>query len=311
MLDKLGFSHTQHVKGRASIADLLKSDERCGIYVLHFANGEFYAGQAVDVTRRYVQHRKTHDDIDKIAFKRVPRNKLNDEERTVIWHLEQKGCSLRNVTFTSIPKGESDFDLVMSIEEQERWLNDLDYVEDSGDRLTNPDVRRKYGRRFQRFLKTPHADETLGVLRSYVRVGIPVFRRSELSFWGCSCLPSKDVYSRVNIYWQEVLTAFAFDNNLWFSLHLARSPLEEAFGRSLAPLLERHPSVEHVHHRYKPGGSDQTRVEIPGAESTKAFLADKGILPAIRLFNLRLMKKGPCIYGRYHCMDMADWLVSS
>jgi hypothetical protein len=132
------------VKGRASIADLLKSDERCGIYVLHFANGEFYAGQAVDVTRRYVQHRKTHDDIDKIAFKRVPRNKLNDEERTVIWHLEQKGCSLRNVTFTSIPKGESDFDLVMSIEEQERWLNDLDYVEDSGDRLTNPDVRRKY-----------------------------------------------------------------------------------------------------------------------------------------------------------------------
>jgi hypothetical protein len=63
VLKELGFSRVSHVQGGASIADLFKPHERCGIYVLHFTNGEFYAGQAVDVTRRYVQHRETHKDI--------------------------------------------------------------------------------------------------------------------------------------------------------------------------------------------------------------------------------------------------------
>jgi hypothetical protein len=78
---------------------------------LSFANGEIYAGQALDVTRRYVQHRKVHGDIEKISFRRVAKDKLNNEERALIRTLEQNGHRLRNITFTSIPKGESDFDL--------------------------------------------------------------------------------------------------------------------------------------------------------------------------------------------------------
>ena len=69
LLDSLGFLPTQNVQGRASVADLFKPQKRCGIYILHFANGEFYAGQAVDVTRRYAQHRSTYDDIVKLSFK--------------------------------------------------------------------------------------------------------------------------------------------------------------------------------------------------------------------------------------------------
>jgi hypothetical protein len=83
-LSDLGFTETFAIEGRASIADLFKPNKRCGIYVLHTSNGEHYAGQAIDVTRRYVQHLKTHNDIVKISFKRVPQKKLNQEEQKVI-----------------------------------------------------------------------------------------------------------------------------------------------------------------------------------------------------------------------------------
>src|SRR5215211_1036625 len=239
----MGFSPWRQVHGRASIADFFKPRGRCGIYVLRFSNEEFYVGQAVDVTRRYAQHRKTHIDIEQIAFKQVPSGKLNEEERSLIWHLERQGWSLRNVTFASMPKGESDFDLVMPPEEQERWLDDLGYADEGGQRLIDPELRRRYQRHYQRFLEMPHADEALDILCTYVKVGVPAIRRGEVSFWACSCLPTKDVYSRVNINWQEVFTVFAWQNDLWFSLHLARSPLEKALGNRESSLLKRHPTL--------------------------------------------------------------------
>ncbi len=307
----MGFSPWRQVYGRASIADFFKSRRRCGIYVLRFSNGEYYAGQAVDVTRRYAQHRKTHADIEQMAFKQVPRGKLDEEERSLIWRLERQGWPLRNVTFTSIPKGESDFDLVMPPEEQERWLGDLGYADEGGERLIDPELRRRYRGRFQRFLEMPHAEEALDVLRTYVKVGVPAIRRGEVSFWGCSCLPTNNVYSRVNIYWQEVFTVFTSLNDLRFSLHLARSPLEKGYGNRELPLLKRHPTLRQIDHRYAPGGEDQTNVEVKGVRAAKELLADEDILQGIRLFNLRLMQKGPCTYGRYHCMDLADRLVDS
>src|SRR4028118_633327 len=89
VLAELGFTYSTNVEGCTSIADLFKPKKRCGIYVLHFADGAFYVGKALDVTRRYVQHRKTHTDIEKITFKRVPSPQLKAEECDVIWHLER------------------------------------------------------------------------------------------------------------------------------------------------------------------------------------------------------------------------------
>lgn len=155
MLDEMGFAPPQYVKGRASIADLFKPGERCGIYVLHFSNGEFYAGQAIDVTCRYVQHRNTHKDIEKISFKPTSQNRLDEEERSIIWRLEENGWLLRNVIFTSLPKGESDFDFIMSLEEQTEWLDNPAIVDSKGERLVAPDLRRKFRRHYEQYLQ-PH-----------------------------------------------------------------------------------------------------------------------------------------------------------
>lgn len=162
------FSQPRYVRGRSSIADLFLPGERCGLYILHFVNGEVYAGQALDVTRRYVQHRKVHTDIEEISFRQVEKNSLDNEERRLIWELEQSGHRLRNITFTSLPKGESDFDLIMPATEQERWLYEQCMVEPDGDRLIEPDLRRKYYQACERFVRLPHAHQAINVLKAYV-----------------------------------------------------------------------------------------------------------------------------------------------
>lgn len=303
-----GFSQPHHVWGRASIADLFKPGEHCGLYVLHFTNGDIYAGQALDVTRRYVQHRKVHADIEEISFKHVPEDRLNDEERTLIWSLEQDGQRLRNITFTSVPKGECDFDLVMSPEEQNRWLEDPSYIDFGGSRIVDPGLRRKYSRKYKSFAELPRSDEVLSVLRNYVQAYIPAFLRSEVSFWCVSCMPVRNVYARINIYWQEVLTVSVAEDAILVSLHVADSPFTLLSDEALTLLFERHPALEAIDHKYGPGGSDQINLVLPLADA-KIFISDPEVLPAIRLFNLRLMKKGPCNFARYHCMDLADKIL--
>jgi hypothetical protein len=314
MLQSLNFPDARHVQGRASISDLYPAGKRCGIYVLQFLNGEIYAGQAIDVTRRYVQHNKTHNDIVSIRFKRIPKANLNDEERAAIWELEHNGFYLRNIMLTSIPKGDSDFDLVMPTEEQQQWLDDLNQQDFSGTKAQDDTLRRKYHRKFQLFLEQPQSEMAITLLRSYVQKSIPVPLRSEISFWGCSCLPSFSnrenvVYSRININWQEVLTVFTDNGVLRSSFHLALSPLEQAFGDSLDFLSENFPSLTYTDHFYDPGGHDQIHLECEGAESTLQLLENTDVIRAIRLFNMRLMKKGPCTYSRYHCMDLAERLL--
>ena len=57
------FSSFEYIEKRLTVADLFKPNKRCGIYVLRFCDKSYYVGQAIDVTRRYVQHIKNHTDI--------------------------------------------------------------------------------------------------------------------------------------------------------------------------------------------------------------------------------------------------------
>ncbi|WP_432559939.1 hypothetical protein [Granulicoccus sp. GXG6511] len=51
-IEELGFPGWTDVSQRLSIADLFfKKSNRCGIYVLGFADGERYVGQSIDVVK--------------------------------------------------------------------------------------------------------------------------------------------------------------------------------------------------------------------------------------------------------------------
>ena len=123
LLESLGFPNWTQANGRRSVADLYRSKQRCGIYVLGFTDGEMYVGQAVDVVRRFTQHCKTHDVICQLTFQQIPRQNLNQVERHCIHVLEAAGILLRNLTYMSIVQGERNLDLVVTPEEQKQWYN--------------------------------------------------------------------------------------------------------------------------------------------------------------------------------------------
>jgi hypothetical protein len=91
---------------------------------------------------------------------------------------------------------------------------------------------------------------------------------------------------------------------------MTNSPFADWTDEQIDKIDERFPSITQTDMWYKPGGEDQINFYIR-AEEAKNFFMDPDILLAIRQLNMRLMQRGACIYGRYHCMDLADLLLDS
>ena len=308
----LGFPAWHEVRGRLSVADLYKRQERCGIYMLGFENGERYVGKSVDVVTRFNQHRKTHADLSHLTFRRVPKAQLDQVEQHHIHHLGTLGLRLRNIDHVSVVSGERDLDLVVSPDEQEQWLmgegGDLagsqPHVEDAG-------LRRRYQRRFERFLTLPDAQDALFVLGVYLAVAVPFYRRTELSFWAVSCLPDtrapegSTTLLRVSLNMQEVFGLFTSEEGLWGQFHLAASPYQEALGPDWLAELGRR-GWQASEHAYAPGGQDQFTLVGENFGGLMELLTEWPHMNAMGLMNLRLMRKGATYYGRYHCLDLVD-----
>lgn len=319
-LADLGFPNTDYdVSVHHDLGDLIQDEERCGIYVLQFANGELYVGLSVNVIKRYSQHQNNYNDIKKLNFKCVPPDRLKREEKEVIQSLEKAGFHLRNVVHTSVSYAPSSFDEIMSPENQIRWLQDLAYIDSEGERPQNPDLRQKYTRHYKRFTLLPFAEEILSVLHEYVHLCIPAYLGSEMYYWCCSCLPKQEkgvtIYSRINIYWQEVFTVGVEQGRIFFSWHSALSPLRVLVQgtrhryKLFIPAIFKHP-IQLLDHKYKPGGQDQVQIYAEtSVENALTIIRDPIICSAIRLFNLRLMQKGPNVYYKNHCFDLADRLI--
>jgi hypothetical protein len=300
------------VSQKLSIADLFAdSDDRCGIYVWQAINGEIYAGQSVDVRRRYQQHRKNHGDIAVLHFKSVPPKNLAVEEKRIIRTLESAGFRLRNLSYTSVSYSPSIFDEVMSPEQQERWSSDPEFIDASGDRPEDPVLRAKYHSRYERFLKYPQADEFVNALRLYVRSTIPAFKRSEFYYWSCSCLPSGNQVIRLNIYLQEVFTIYFSKDPPIFQIRLAKSPLQGTWKRRIFKLSAtfRYRTI-FLNQFLASGGVDQMTLDIEGSENVLRMLEQPQIRLAASMFNLRLMRKGINLNYRSHCFDLADAILS-
>jgi hypothetical protein len=83
-----------------------------------------YVGQAIEVVRRFAQHRKASSDIERLSFFEVGRRELDSEERRCIQTAEARALRLRNRMLVEQLLVESDLDDVLSIEEQQAWLQD-------------------------------------------------------------------------------------------------------------------------------------------------------------------------------------------
>lgn len=293
------------VKGRMSIINLFTSANRCGIYILYFANGEYYVGQSVDMAIRFTQHTMNHKDIVGISFILIKKGKLNEIEQRIINSFEINRVLIRNIALTSIPKGETELQKIFSQKEQNKWLRNTSAQPKVYRTKKWEEHRRKYEKKFIKLCAGSYYDEVIKFLKVYFRYLVPEPYLTAMDFWRISCLPyrSKDVeiLCRVNIYIQEVLTIYVVDENLYYSMHIARSefPLSKfkKTGYNLKGILI-------SNHMYKTGGADQINVDIYGTSNAIRFINNNR--KSVKLFNLRLMNKGVGFNRLSHCIDLAN-----
>ncbi len=310
MFEEDGFAYCVDVRNCRSVAHHFAGLDRCGIYILHFDNGEYYVGQAKDVAKRYLQHKRTWEDIVLLSFKVVPATSLDIEEARMAETLEARGFHLRNILLVSMHYGESQFDAVMSPAEQQRWFDDVHFRPTDGPRSVNDAFRAKYTRKFRHYRNMPDAEAVTTFVARYVQQAIPAARRGERDFWSVSCLPDSHLYLRVNVNKMEVLTLAHDKTALWASFHVARSPLSRLFLSSLHKWVGfgRGPQYEILNGAYAPGGEDQLWIQAPLPDAHR-LLDDPRFLAAARTMNLRLMRKGVNLNARSHCYDLADHLL--
>lgn len=306
----LGFTENHDVLGKTSIAALIPNGKRCGIYVLHFSNGQFYVGQSVDVARRYQDHRKNHIDIAHVSFREVERDVLDAEEERTIRAFEAKQLELRNIDIVTWTYAKTPFNELMPIAEQNRWLEDLSWVDDIGQRALDLSLRDRTAGKLTKLRAHPFGDETISVARRYVRLGVPAIRRGEQRFWTITAMPSPShILSRLSINEQEVMTLFDAGGFLGLSLHTARIPLRHRLRLTRLASARHRTSIQFTDHRYKPGGEDQSNIEAYGQKSIDYLLRDREVQLAVRKMNMRLSRRGKCFYSKSHCMDLATLIL--
>lgn len=334
ILNQNQFSSFEWIESRLSIADLFKPDNRCGIYIIRFKNDEYYVGQAIDVTRRFIQHTKNHDDIKEIAFQVVLKDKLNEIEQHNIKILEFAGAKLRNISLTSYPKGESDLDLIISKKEQEDFIKTTIEYKLQPPIIHYPDIQRKYTKKFNRLLK--HKDfngSILPFLKLYLSKCIIQPEKTELSFWSLTCLTKAFLDAdnialcRINLFWCEVLCIWINDNgDVMYTFHLTKTLLPKSYLKSIKisyfkkqltgiiPIFNTDNKIKTLiynDHYYIRGGPDQFTIEVNGVNDAIKLLSNDKVVAAIKTFNLRQMQKGATVYSKYHCLDLTRYLLTN
>ena len=320
---ELGYPQIHSVASLRTIAQLFgTSKNRCGVYLLEFPDSVFYIGQAIDVVKRFSQHRQSHSDIIGFSFLKHPRRHLDEIERSLIHKAEKLGFVLSNTVHATHVLGDTDLDLVVSPKEQKRWLKspvEMNRADESTIIELPDNMIHRTRDKYEKMKKRENYDAAVDLLKTYTDSCVPLPRRTEYSFWSLSCLPStnKSTWPRLATVNMSVMEVFVIgynkgsENELWGFVNVASDIL---FGRD--GLMERRkfrtelPFVSMSKGRYKDGGQYQITLKARGENNIRKLINNKSVQNAAAHFNLRLMRKRPTIYSKYHCSDLAKQLVA-
>lgn len=311
-MEEFGFRKYYDVRHRNTIADLIKPGKRCGIYLLKFDKDEYYIGQAIDVVRRFHQHKQKHDDIIGLSFQQTAKEELNSLEAELIGKSERKNILLRNISLTSVPPSESDLDLVVAKEQQKLWIEGHD-IPDSKNRTDDENQRRKYAKKFAALQRSSSFFKVIPFLKKYIEKTIICPNKTERSFWALSCLPfsanNLKILLRLNIYKQEVLTVGEDERSIYYSFHLTDSTFNCLSENDVKQrYFNEFPTFSINNHFYKSGGADQINIMLQDGNEAISILDDPYFVLAIKTLNYRLMKKGATYFNRYHGFQIIDSL---
>ncbi|MFC1959760.1 hypothetical protein ACFLYO_03515 [Chloroflexota bacterium] len=328
VLAQFDFSTIYDVAGLSSIAQIVTPEQRqAAVYVLHFADGTYYAGKTQHIVNRFTQHVACQGNIERISIKWMPRTRLADYERLVTQTIKEVGLPVQDVVFVSDPQTTAAFDELMPPQEQRKWLANLAYRHPGERWPGDAALRERHAWRYVKFEQLPYAQEIIDVLRDYVPMGIPAYLSGEYSYWAISCLPDSDnrkirLYARLNINCKEV---FAVGSDAiktgpllldkvddWVNarrqqpiywLQLARSPLTAAYGSDLGYLRVQGQLSEQ-------DGAEQIGLRVRRTAAVQALLREEAVQRAIRQLNLALMRQGTCDSSLSHCLELTDQILN-
>lgn len=315
---KLGFPPLKPVATLPSIAHLFSSkrkNSRCGVYLLAFADNTHYIGQAVEVVRRFSQHRQRHT-ISGFSFLPTREAMLDHVEFDKIRLAENLGFRLINIVHTSVTAVEADLDLVLQPEEQTKWIGRGAYYfkRDPSPPIVLPQAHvDRFSPKFQQFLAHPMALPAAKLLRTYLVNAIPSPRRTEYSFWNVSCMPSTGAPTRKRLF---CVSAASMELFVLFCDKSDRRELSgfltisvetlEALQPDVDAFMRKHPTVELSIYPYQDAGEDQITLQVFGLTALKRLLADKDVQIAAGVLAQRVMRKRPTFYAQFHCPQLAS-----
>lgn len=321
-INALGFLFDQHldVKGRISVSDLfLKSKSRCGIYLLNFSDDTFYIGQAIDTVRRFSQHRKNYSNIIKLWFQPIRKDKLDETEQRLIQEAELSGILLTNKTFVSNVIGDTDLDLIISYTEQTEWLEKNKSISNDGfDLYSNIELKYKikYRQNFEKFQQLDNYVELKELLNIYISKCLPANKKTEMSFWSLSCMPSTNSGTWPRFFCMNVnaMEVFVLGCEKKTKIPFLFLVISNRFNQSqdmIDRLCKKYKSLEIEESDYRAAGADQIRLHFTDLQEFKnLLLTENEIITSIKEMNLRLMRKGGTIYSPFHCFDLANDITS-
>ena len=304
---------------------------KAGLYVLGFANGEYYVGRSIHLRSRVMTHAVKHADIVWVCFSYIRRSAslkdaLQEAEANAIsamhTRLHPQGISTRAVDRVPWTPKPTPLNTLITAEEQLAWLGDPATELEDGPRPPRHDDAPLIAERFEHLASLPEWPAVHGFLSEYARRVIPRPRATEVRYWMTSCFPNDGPAVRLNVGWQTTVDVFIDEDGAAVHFYMPAGLIAAHLGIDQDHLYPRLP--EQLCVPLDEGGTLRVRQEaigtvkggakqawlIMGIGEALQFMESTTPLMMLRQFCLGLMKQGQVPSPFSHCSAIADAMLN-
>ncbi|WP_312347594.1 GIY-YIG nuclease family protein [Actinomyces sp.] len=302
------FRHWEISSGTSLGVHFRPGENRCGIYILEFSDGQRYVGQSHDVIRRFADHSRKHPDIASVQFCAVPAHDLDAAERQLVQNQRDAGHYLRNIDLVSQSWSDSVLDAVVDREIQISWAEGAPQTHPDDLRMLIARRRRATRQKYEALQDHPGFDAVFADVRTYVDRVIAWPSATDGRFWTLTALPStgksRELRRLACVSCGRVETFVILEDresgDLWWFLNIEHGVVSRrALPRDLRSALA-------ADDGYRTAGVVD-RITGGVAGSLSDWLDETPNLElAARQLALNLMRKGPSLFARFHCDDFVD-----
>jgi hypothetical protein len=309
-LRRLCFTRYELTPGVSFAAQADTSSTWTGIYVLEFADGHEYVGQAVHFPTRLATHRRRWTDLTAARFAPAAARELDQLEQAMIGQRGRRGAHLRNQIGVIASAEPEALELEQGDAAPPQWLAAAPGIPQVGDRCRQPkgpaEDTRAAADAWRKLNKRDGYDGIVLTLALYLaHVVNPRPDQTEGKGWYLSALPStnrtRDHHRLAALSVNNVETLVIMEGR-----ETSAQPWDTFCFMNTAPVAMPRwaaPDTETGH--YKTTGA-VTRVFARLWPDLGPLLLDRQALQAARSLAQGLLRKGPGMFARFHNYHLAD-----